>query len=92
MSFDWISPAAARMLVELLDADHYISWFNRNERNPEGIGSSKTVFAVRDRLKHLQLIEEYLADIRPRHNLTLTERGRQIAEHLKAIEEIFQTP
>ena len=90
---EWLQIAgAAQMLIELLEQDRYVSWFYRSEHNPCGIGSSRTVIKVRNTLKYIGLIEEYPGETRPRLYLKLTEKGCQVAEHLKAIEDLLQTP
>jgi len=80
------------MLVELLEQDRYVSWFYRSEHNPRGIGSSATVIKVRNTLKHIELIDEYPGETRPRLYLQLTELGRTVAEHLKAIQDLLMNP
>jgi hypothetical protein len=92
MTLDWLSRASAGMLIGLLDEERYVSWFYRSEHNPKGIGSSKTVIRVRDILVKMKLIEQEPADARLRLNLHLTEMGRVVAEHLKVIEDLLQTP
>ena len=78
------------MLVKLLEEDRYVSWFYRHtEHNPEGLGSSRTVIQVRNLLLEMGLIEERPNVIRPRIYLHLTEKGKQIAEHLKAIQDLL---
>lgn len=90
---EWLRNAgAAQMLVELLEGPRYVSWFYRSEHNPFGIGSSRTVIKVRNLLKSIGLIFDYQDETRPRLYLSLTPKGREIAKHLKSIEEILQTP
>ena len=91
--FEWLHvKGTAQMLVELLEGPHYVSWFYRSEHNPFGIGSSRTVIKVRNLLKSLGLIFDYQDETRPRLYLSLTQKGIEIATHLKAIEKILQTP
>lgn len=92
MTLDWLSRASAGMLIELLDKERYVSWFYKSEHNPKGIGSSKTVIRVRNSLVKMKLIEQEPAAVRLRLNLHLTEMGKTVAEYLKAIEDILQTP
>lgn len=92
-SIDWLTATgAAHILIELSKSDRYVSWFYKSEHNPYGVGSSRTVIKTRDILKHVGLIEEYKGEIRMRLYLRLTEKGRQVAEHLKAIQDLLTNP
>ena len=90
---EWLnSTGAAQMLVELLKQKRYVSWFYRSEHNLKGIGSSKTVISTRNTLLNIGLIDEDPDSSRPRIYLRLTEKGRAIAEHLKAIQDLLMNP
>ena len=91
--FEWLhTKGTAHMLVKLLEEDHYVSWFYKSEHNPKGLGSSTTVIKVRNLLLSMDLISEYRVKIRPRLYLRLTEKGIQVAEHLKAIQDLLTNP
>ena len=92
-SIDWLSATgSSHILIELLERDHYVSWFYKSEHNPYGVGSSRTVIKTRNILKTVGLIEEYTGEVRLRLYLRLTEKGRLVAEHLKAIQDLLTSP
>ena len=91
--FEWLhTKGTAHMLVELLEEDRYVSWFYKNEYNPKGLGSSTTVIKVRNLLLNMDLLSEHPDKTRPRIYLKLTEKGTQVAEHLKAIQDLLTNP
>jgi len=92
---EWLQQAATtRVLIRLLDGPRYISELIRGVRYPEGIASQQSIAAARILLKLMGLIEEYDGEEtpRPRLYLRLTEKGRKVAELLRSIEEVIQSP
>ncbi|MHA1903618.1 MAG: hypothetical protein ACXADL_16730 [Candidatus Thorarchaeota archaeon] len=64
---------------------------HRTAVNPEGVASQDGLRNARLVLLHVNLIELYFGreTPRPRLYLRLTEKGRKVAEHLKAIEDLL---
>ena len=84
---------AIKMLVTLLEKDRFITELIKSTFNPEGVASQQAMNKARQVLLRLQLIEEYGKEERPRLYLRLTDKGRTVAEHLKAIQDLLdQTP
>ena len=54
------------------------------------ISSNRTMKDRVNELMALGLVEDVLIDERPYRALQLTERGREVAEHLQAIEELMR--
>lgn len=81
------------MLVTLSEKDRFITELIKSTFNPEGVASQQAMNKARQILLGLQLIEEYETEEESRLYLKLTERGRAVAEHLKAIQDLLeQTP
>lgn len=81
------------MLVTLSEKDRFITELIKSTFNPEGVASQQAMNKARQILLGLQLIEEYEKEEESRLYLTLTERGRAVAEHLMAIQDLLeQTP
>ena len=81
---------ALEIMLRLLEGPQYTSVFYKSELTPDGVGSAQTVSRVIKVLLELNLISRDAAKMRPRIYLSLTEKGKKVAHHLKAIEEILQ--
>jgi DNA-binding PadR family transcriptional regulator len=77
------------LILRLIPGPDYTSKFYKSDINPDGIGSPQTISKIIRVLEKLNVIERYQDETRPRLYLRLTEKGRLVAEHLKAIEELL---
>ena len=95
MSLDFLSmKAAGPLLVRLLEGDQYMSQLYTKYGYDRGIASQSAIEAARNTLKRLGLLDDLtgLETPRPRLYLRLTEKGKQVAEHLKAIQGLLTSP
>ncbi|MFW9890229.1 MAG: hypothetical protein ACFFER_18755 [Candidatus Thorarchaeota archaeon] len=80
-----------RLILALSERPHYISEIIRRSINPNGFMSQTSLSRYRKALVDLGLIlEETEEGPRPRTFLTITEKGRRVAEKLREIEAILR--
>jgi len=83
---------AILMILALEERPRFITELIKSAFNPEGVASQQGMNKARKILLRLELIEEIKDEIRPRLYLSLTEKGKAVAEHLKAIQDLLTSP
>lgn len=94
MSLDFISiKAVAPLLVRLLEGAQYMSQLYTKYGYDRGVATQSSIEKARNALKRLGLVEDFVGEEtpRPRLYLKLTEKGKQVAQHLKAIQDLLST-
>ena len=81
-----------RLLLLLAEGDRHVGEMKRTSINPVGIGSQATVDNCRRKTTELGLAREWTEDITPfRTYLSITEKGRLVAEKIREIEAILES-
>lgn len=85
---------ALQLMVALLHRDYYITEIIRRHPNDGGIVSQPTLEKTRHLLVDMNLIEEYEKFItltqKTRRYIRLTEKGKIVAERVKALAESLE--
>ena len=80
-----------RALVAIVEKPRYVTELRKSGVNPEGIMSLDSLDKCRANLSKLGLITERIDEgPRPRTWLTITEKGRRVAQKVREIQRILE--
>jgi len=81
------------MLMVLLERPRFRTELIKSTFNPNGVATQRAMYKAKKILFSLGLVEEETrTKLNPRLYLSLTEKGKAVAEYLKAIQDLLTSP